>query len=143
MGPHLITKIKMKYLLCSDLWKFTIFVVYWKQEGDGELRHLSADPVQTDSSNVVYLIRPQFTVMKTIASHIQNDISKGIQKKYFIYFVPRRTVACEKVLAIINILFSAYILFSFVLFCAWLVFNSGHYFMLFVGIVIICGPTQC
>ncbi|KAF3322111.1 vacuolar protein-sorting-associated protein 33 [Carex littledalei] len=68
------------------------------KEGDGELRHLSADPVQTDSSNVVYLIRPQLTVMKTIASHIQNDISKGVQKKYFIYFVPRRTVACEKIL---------------------------------------------
>ncbi|XP_078167646.1 sec1/munc18-like (SM) proteins superfamily [Carex rostrata] len=68
------------------------------KEGDGELRYLSADPVQTDSSNVVYLIRPQITVMKTIASHIQNDISKGIQKKYFIYFVPRRTVACEKIL---------------------------------------------
>jgi hypothetical protein len=68
------------------------------KEGDVELRHLSADPVQTDSSNVVYLIRPQLTVMKTIASHIQNDISKGVQKKYFIYFVPRRTVACEKIL---------------------------------------------
>ncbi|KAJ1701858.1 hypothetical protein LUZ63_001637 [Rhynchospora breviuscula] len=68
------------------------------KEGDVELRHLSADPVQTDSSNVIYLIRPQLTVMKTISSHIQNGISKGIEKKYFIYFVPRRTVACEKIL---------------------------------------------
>ncbi|KAJ4759817.1 Vacuolar protein-sorting-associated protein [Rhynchospora pubera] len=68
------------------------------KDGDVELRHLSADPVQTDSSNVIYLIRPQLTVMKTIASHIQNGISKGIEKKYFIYFVPRRTVACEKIL---------------------------------------------
>ncbi|KAJ3706272.1 hypothetical protein LUZ61_009977 [Rhynchospora tenuis] len=68
------------------------------KEGDVELRHLSAEPVQTDSSNVIYLIRPQLTVMKTIASHIQNGISKGIEKKYFIYFVPRRTVACEKIL---------------------------------------------
>ncbi|KAJ4800653.1 Vacuolar protein-sorting-associated protein [Rhynchospora pubera] len=68
------------------------------KDGDVELQHLSADPVQTDSSNVIYLIRPQLTVMKTIASHIQNGISKGIEKKYFIYFVPRRTVACEKIL---------------------------------------------
>jgi hypothetical protein len=97
----------------EDLWwkwyvKILYLVFFWKQESDVELRHLSADAVQTDSSNVVYLIRPQLTVMKTITSHIQNDISKGVQKKYFIYFVPRRTVACEKVLTITNILYPTY-----------------------------------
>lgn len=96
-------------MICENL----IFGSFLEQEGDVELRHLSADPAQTDSSNVVYLIRPQLTVMKTIASHIQNDISKGVQKKYYIYFVPRRTVACEKVLTIINILLPTSILFSF------------------------------
>ncbi|KAJ6797482.1 vacuolar protein-sorting-associated protein 33-like protein [Iris pallida] len=35
--------------------------------------------------------------MKFISSHIQNDISKGLQKEYFVYFVPRRTVVCEKI----------------------------------------------
>ncbi|KAJ3679896.1 hypothetical protein LUZ60_016174 [Juncus effusus] len=68
------------------------------REGDVELRHLAADPIQTDASNVVFLVRPQINVMKIIANHIQNDASKSVQKEYYIYFVPRRTVACEKIL---------------------------------------------
>ncbi|XP_018633119.1 vacuolar protein-sorting-associated protein 33 homolog isoform X2 [Nicotiana tomentosiformis] len=36
--------------------------------------------------------------MKFICSHIHNDISKGIQREYFVYFVPRRAVVCEKIL---------------------------------------------
>ncbi|XP_019426709.1 PREDICTED: vacuolar protein-sorting-associated protein 33 homolog [Lupinus angustifolius] len=63
-----------------------------------ELRHLSADPVQTDCSKVVYLVRSQPNLMRFICSNIQNDVSKGLQREYHVYFVPRRTVACEKVL---------------------------------------------
>ncbi|KAG9146545.1 hypothetical protein Leryth_020442 [Lithospermum erythrorhizon] len=36
--------------------------------------------------------------MKFICSQIQNDTSQGIQREYFLYFVPRRSVACEKIL---------------------------------------------
>ncbi|KAG2328972.1 hypothetical protein Bca4012_021410 [Brassica carinata] len=63
-----------------------------------ELRHLSAEPVQTECTKVVYLVRSQLSFMKHIASHIQNDISKAIQRDYYVYFVPRRSVACEKIL---------------------------------------------
>lgn len=62
-----------------------------------ELRHLSAEPVQTECTKVIYLVRTQLSFMKFIASHIQNDISKAIQRDYYVYFVPRRSVACEKV----------------------------------------------
>lgn len=62
-----------------------------------ELRHLSAEPVQTECTKVIYLVRSQISFMKFIASHIQNDISKAIQRDYYVYFVPRRSVACEKV----------------------------------------------
>lgn len=68
-----------------------------KQEHGAELRHLNAEPVQTDCTKVVYLVRAQLDLMKFICSHIHNDISKGIQREYFVYFVPRRAVACEKV----------------------------------------------
>ncbi|KAM0949673.1 putative sec1-like protein [Dioscorea sansibarensis] len=67
------------------------------KENGVELRHISADPVQTDCSKVLYLVRPQLNLMKLISSNIQNDISKGVQREYFVYFVPRRTVACEKI----------------------------------------------
>ncbi|KAK7279613.1 hypothetical protein RJT34_24668 [Clitoria ternatea] len=63
-----------------------------------ELRHLSSDPIQTDCSKVVYLVRSQLILMRFICSNIHNDVSKGLQREYHVYFVPRRTVVCEKVL---------------------------------------------
>ncbi|CAI0442664.1 unnamed protein product [Linum tenue] len=63
-----------------------------------ELRHLSADPLETDISKIVYLVRSQFELMKFISSQVHNDISKGLQREYHVYFVPRREVVCEKVL---------------------------------------------
>ncbi|KAI3863482.1 hypothetical protein MKX03_005947 [Papaver bracteatum] len=61
-----------------------------------ELRNLSSEPVQTECTKVVYLIRSQLNLVKLVSTHIQNDLSKGIQRDYSVYFVPRRTVACEK-----------------------------------------------
>ncbi|KAM3345442.1 vacuolar protein-sorting-associated protein 33 [Capsicum galapagoense] len=68
------------------------------KEHGAELRHLNVEPVQTDCTKVVYLVRAQLDLMKFICSHIHNDISKGIQREYFVYFVPRRAVVCEKIL---------------------------------------------
>lgn len=62
-----------------------------------ELRHLSVEPIQTEYTRVVYIVRSQLNLMKLISSHIKYDISKGLQRDYFVYFVPRRTVVCEKV----------------------------------------------
>jgi len=61
------------------------------------LRYLSAEHVETESSKVLYFVRSQLNLMKLISSNIQHGLSKGLQKEYFVYFVPRRTVACEKV----------------------------------------------
>ncbi|GAY65978.1 hypothetical protein CUMW_245170 [Citrus unshiu] len=36
--------------------------------------------------------------MRFISSHVHDDASKGLQREYFLYFVPRRSVACEKIL---------------------------------------------
>ncbi|XVE99260.1 hypothetical protein REPUB_Repub03eG0182900 [Reevesia pubescens] len=63
-----------------------------------ELRHLSAEPVQTDCTKVVYLVPSQRDLMKFISSHVHNDISKGLQREYYIYFVPRHEIQCEKIL---------------------------------------------
>lgn len=68
-----------------------------KQEQGVELRHLSADPIQSDCNKVVYLVRSQPDLMRFICSNIHNDTSKGLQREYHVYFVPRRTVVCEKV----------------------------------------------
>ncbi|KAK9913190.1 hypothetical protein M0R45_037014 [Rubus argutus] len=63
-----------------------------------ELRHLSAEAIQTDCAKVVYLVRSQLSLMKYISSQVQNDTSKGLQREYYLYFIPRRSVACEKIL---------------------------------------------
>ncbi|KAG5559147.1 hypothetical protein RHGRI_008911 [Rhododendron griersonianum] len=63
-----------------------------------ELRHLTPEPIQTECTKVVYLVRAQIDLMKFICSHVHADVSKGLQREYFVYFVPRRAVACEKIL---------------------------------------------
>uniref|UniRef100_A0A0A9BYD9 Similar to ATVPS33 (Arabidopsis thaliana vacuolar protein sorting 33) n=1 Tax=Arundo donax TaxID=35708 RepID=A0A0A9BYD9_ARUDO len=68
------------------------------KEYGAELRLLSSDPLQTECPKIVYLVRSQLSFMKFVASQIKNDEPKGLQREYFLYFVPRHTVACEKIL---------------------------------------------
>nr|XP_043614949.1 vacuolar protein-sorting-associated protein 33 homolog isoform X2 [Erigeron canadensis] len=68
------------------------------KEHGAELHHLNADPIETTCTKVVYLVQTQLHLMRFISTHIHNDTSKGLQREYFLYFVPRRAVACEKLL---------------------------------------------
>uniref|UniRef100_A0A0D3FT74 Uncharacterized protein n=1 Tax=Oryza barthii TaxID=65489 RepID=A0A0D3FT74_9ORYZ len=68
------------------------------KEYGAELRLLSAEPLQTECAKILYLVRSELKFMKLIASQIKNDEPKGLQREFFLYFVPRRTVACEKIL---------------------------------------------
>lgn len=69
-----------------------------KDHGVENLFHLSADPVQSECANVLYFVRPRISLMKVIAEQIRHDKEQRVQKKYSIYFMPRHTVVCEKVL---------------------------------------------
>eukprot|EP00245_Coleochaete_scutata_P001569 TRINITY_DN11946_c0_g1_i1.p1 TRINITY_DN11946_c0_g1~~TRINITY_DN11946_c0_g1_i1.p1 ORF type:complete len:607 (+),score=112.22 TRINITY_DN11946_c0_g1_i1:84-1904(+) len=69
-----------------------------KEHGVENLYHLSGDPIQSDLRNVIYLVRPQMKLMKMIADQIRHDTQVKIQRQYSIYFTPRRTIVCEKVL---------------------------------------------
>nr|CAB3473428.1 unnamed protein product [Digitaria exilis] len=68
------------------------------KEYGAELRILSRDPLQTECPKIIYLVHSQLSFMKFVASQIKNDELKGLQREYFLFFVPRRTVACEKTL---------------------------------------------
>uniref|UniRef100_A0A0D9ZHL8 Uncharacterized protein n=1 Tax=Oryza glumipatula TaxID=40148 RepID=A0A0D9ZHL8_9ORYZ len=68
------------------------------KEYGAELRLLSAEPLQTECVKILYLVRSELKFMKLITSQIKNDEPKGLQREFFLYFVPRRTVACEKIL---------------------------------------------
>ncbi|KNA03454.1 hypothetical protein SOVF_209030, partial [Spinacia oleracea] len=63
-----------------------------------ELRHLSAEPLQTECTKLVYLVSDQLATTRHISLHIHDNTSKGLQKEYYLYFVPRRSVACEQIL---------------------------------------------
>lgn len=62
------------------------------------MRHLSPEPLQTECAKIVYLVCNQLELMKHISLHIHDNTSKGLQRDYFLYFVPRHSVACEQVL---------------------------------------------
>lgn len=81
----------------GDSLSLTIQTSVLKEQGV-ELRHLSAEPIQSDCNKVIFLVRSQLNLMRFICSNVHDDISKGLQREYHVYFVPRRTVACEKVL---------------------------------------------
>lgn len=71
---------------------------FLKEHGVEQLYHVSADPVQSECKNVLYLVRPRIPLMRQIAAHIQQDNRQQLQKSYSIFFVPRRTIVCEKIL---------------------------------------------
>eukprot|EP00250_Pteridium_aquilinum_P019526 c24468_g2_i1 orf=167-1996(-) len=69
-----------------------------KDHGVENLFHLSAEPVQSECKNVLYLVRPRISLMKVIAEQIRHDKELEVQKNYSIYFMPRCTRVCQKVL---------------------------------------------
>ncbi|KAH7315837.1 hypothetical protein KP509_21G067400 [Ceratopteris richardii] len=69
-----------------------------KEHGVENLFHLAAEPVQSECRNVMYLVRPRVSLMKTIAEQIRHDKDLQIPKNYSIYFMPRITRICQKIL---------------------------------------------
>ena len=78
--------------------------VFGQDHGVENLFHLAADPLQSECANVLYIVRPCISLMKLIAEQIRHDKEKKVQKQYSVYFLPRRTVVCEKVLVYVSFL---------------------------------------
>ncbi|KAF9172590.1 hypothetical protein BGX20_005287 [Mortierella sp. AD010] len=71
-----------------------------KDHGVEKIYHLQPGPLETDCKNLIYICRPQVNYMKYIAEHIHThtrDSRPGLYT-YSLFFVPRRTALCEKVL---------------------------------------------
>eukprot|EP01104_Vermistella_antarctica_P001525 TRINITY_DN1158_c0_g1_i1.p1 TRINITY_DN1158_c0_g1~~TRINITY_DN1158_c0_g1_i1.p1 ORF type:complete len:617 (-),score=161.35 TRINITY_DN1158_c0_g1_i1:116-1966(-) len=69
-----------------------------KEHGVEKIYHLSDGPLQTPCKNLIYLCRPRVAFMHMIAAHIHDHTKSGLQKEYSLFFVPRRTMICERVL---------------------------------------------
>lgn len=119
------------------------------QEYGADLRILSSDPLQTECPKIVYLVRSQLSLMKLIASQIRNDESKGFQREYFLYFVPRRIVACEKVPLVLFFYVWTIHLWFFILICAggpvcWdlRIVSKAYYFLVNLYLNLVRMKTQ-
>jgi len=69
-----------------------------KEHGVERIYHLSDAALQAESKNVLYLVRPKVKYMKQIAKHVQTARDTKQNKNFSLYFVPRRTMICERVL---------------------------------------------
>ena len=70
-----------------------------KEHGVEQFCLLDHRPLETSLAQVVYLVRPIPELMAKIANHIHDHREKAQRKEYFIYFVPRKTILCDRVLA--------------------------------------------
>ncbi|KAJ3193080.1 hypothetical protein HK101_005437 [Irineochytrium annulatum] len=69
------------------------------EHGVEKIYHLSEDRPDTDSKSLIYICRPKIGCAKLIASHMKQHQSKsGAKIEYSVFFVPRRTLVCERVL---------------------------------------------
>ncbi|KAF8941229.1 hypothetical protein BGZ58_001033 [Dissophora ornata] len=69
-----------------------------QDHGVEKIYHLQSGPLDTDFKNIVYICRPQINYMGYIADHIQAHTRDQRPYTYSLFFVPRRTALCEKVL---------------------------------------------
>lgn len=80
---------------------FIAQIALLKEHGVENLYHLSGDPLPPECRAVMYLVRPRIELMHLIAAQIRADMEAGgsrAGRQYSLFFVPRRTIVCEKVL---------------------------------------------
>eukprot|EP00850_Spirogloea_muscicola_P018861 SM000177S03194 [mRNA] locus=s177:293522:299055:+ [translate_table: standard] len=69
-----------------------------KEHGVENLYHLSQTQIQTDCKVIVFLVRPRLALMNMVARQIKLDLQQRISREYALFFTPRRTIVCEKLL---------------------------------------------
>lgn len=69
-------------------------VALLKSHAVEKIHHLRDETLTTDISQVIYLCRPQLKLMKIIAKHV----TQAPEKQYNLFFVPRRTLVCQRLL---------------------------------------------
>ncbi|EFA77569.1 Sec1-like family protein [Heterostelium album PN500] len=59
---------------------------------------LKTGKLETNSSNIIYIIRPKIKYMHIIKEHIQRHLDEGLKKTYAIVYIPRSTILAQRVL---------------------------------------------
>ncbi|QRV94848.1 vacuolar protein sorting-associated protein 33A [Ceratobasidium sp. AG-Ba] len=69
-----------------------------KQHGVDKMFWLEHGPLNSTTTNIVYLCRPQTKWTKIVAEQIKKHAADNLKHNYNLMLVPRRTVLCDKVL---------------------------------------------
>ena len=64
-----------------------------KEHGVDKIYHLTETPFETECKSLLFITRPSILHMKWIAQHI-----KAHKLNHHLFFVPRRTLICERIL---------------------------------------------
>ena len=73
-------------------------VQHFVLEGNKSIFASTNKTPQATPDNIVYLTRPKFSSMKSIAGQIRQCLDLGWKSQHHVYFVPHRTIACEQIL---------------------------------------------
>ncbi|CAG8717307.1 3993_t:CDS:2 [Cetraspora pellucida] len=74
------------------------------EHGVEKIHYLQQVPLETEIRSLIYIYRPQILYMKYIAEQIQHHQNEYVENpnaekyEYTLFFVPRRTMICQKVL---------------------------------------------
>ncbi|RKO88216.1 Sec1-like protein, partial [Blyttiomyces helicus] len=69
-----------------------------QEHGVEKIYHLSSGKIDTECKSLIYICKPKIQYMKWIAEHIHAHTNANIKVEYSLFFVPRRTMICEKTL---------------------------------------------
>ena len=69
-----------------------------KKQGVGKIHYLTNETIDTDAESIIYLTRTDINRVKLIADQIRNHKDLNEQHDYGVFFVPRKTILCERVL---------------------------------------------
>ncbi|KAJ1914133.1 Vacuolar protein-sorting-associated protein 33 [Tieghemiomyces parasiticus] len=69
-----------------------------KEHGVEKIFHLESNPVDTECKNILYLSRPEVTHMQWIADHVREAARAQRPHEFTLYFSPRRTLVCDRIL---------------------------------------------
>ena len=75
----------------------------FREHGVEKIYHLLPEPLNTECASIVYVIRPQLRLVEQVASQVR-ALEKArkageASRQYTVYFLPRRSMLCENVLA--------------------------------------------
>ncbi|KAI8098314.1 Sec1-like protein [Gilbertella persicaria] len=100
--PEILDKVRGKKGLVLDptitgplslIAEFTLL----KDHGVEKIYHLESNVLETECPGLIYICRPKLKYMRYIANHIKH-FSKTSKVECWLFFVPQRTMVCERVL---------------------------------------------